>query len=88
MLKTTSKAKLWNIATNNIFFGGASAMVIAGRMKDPEGSDIVSRVYSVSAIQENPFLPEECMYCGREYIPDDSEYGNTCSLECAEAYWE
>ena len=55
MLKRKSKAKLWRIATNNIYFGGCSAMVIANRMKTTEGMSIVSRVYSVSAIQPNPY---------------------------------
>ena len=87
MLKTKSKAKLWRIATNNIFFGGASAMVLAKRMKDRDGMTIVSQVYSVSAIQENPYLPKECGFCGCDFIPDDTDCGNFCSTDCVESYY-
>mgnify|MGYP003148008878 CR=1 FL=1 len=59
MLKQESKAKLWRIATNNIYFGGCSALTLARRMQDPEGMAIVDRVYSVSAIQPNPFETDE-----------------------------
>lgn len=78
MLKTESKARLFRIATNNIFFGGASAMVLAQRMQDPEGMCIVSSVYSVSAIQENPYLPKECEWCGCDFIPIESECIKWC----------
>ena len=86
MLKTESKAKLFRMATNNIYFGGASAMVLAERMQDTEGMDIVSRVYSVSAVQDNPFEPTECHWCGCDYIPEDSEFDGFCSEDCAQSY--
>ena len=87
MLKTESKAKLWRIATNNIYFGGSSALVIAKRMRDSEGQDIVSAVYSVSAIQPNPYKPQECKYCGCNFIPAESECKEFCSAECANDYF-
>ena len=90
MLKTASKEKLWRIATNNIYFGGASAMVLANRMKDTEAMDIVSRVYSVSAVQDNPFTPKACEWCGCDFIPDNAPYDCSrfafCSDGCAESY--
>ena len=86
MLKTASKEKLWRIATNNIYFGGASAMVLANRMKDTEAMYIVSRVYSVSAVQDNPFTPKECQFCGCSFIPSDAEIENCCSDECWNDY--
>ena len=90
MLKMRSKELLWTEATNNIYFGGCSALVKANRMKDTEGSDIVSRVYSVSAVQENPFTPKVCEWCGCDFIPDYSPYDCSafafCSDSCAESY--
>ena len=59
MLKRESKSKIWRMATNNIYFGGCSALVLAKRIDDPEAMSIVSQVYSVSAIQDNPFINED-----------------------------
>jgi len=59
MLKQKSKALLWRMATNNIYFGGCSALVLAKRIQDPEAMDIVDAVYSVSAIQPNPYEQDE-----------------------------
>ena len=78
MLKTKSKARLFRIATNNIFFGGASAMVLAKRMQDPEGMSIVSTVYSVSSIQKNPYLSDDCFFCGCDFIPAESKSESCC----------
>lgn len=87
MLKTESKAKLWRIATNNIFFGGSSALVLANRMKDTEANEIVSRVYSVSRVQENPYIAKTCKYCGCHFIPAESESDDFCSEECGADYY-
>ena len=90
MLKTSSKESLFRIASNNIYFGGASAMVLAKRIKDPEAMEIVSSVYSVSGIQENPYTQKECEWCGSLFVPADSPYDCAhyafCSESCAESF--
>ena len=87
MLKTESKEKLFRIATNNIYFGGASALVIAKRMKDSEGLEIVGDVYSRSSVQENPYTAKECEWCGCEYIPAETDHEGFCGQDCAESYY-
>jgi hypothetical protein len=86
MLTTKSKARLWNIATNDILYGGAKALVLANRMQDPEGLEIVSSVYSVSAVQSNPYASHKCGWCGCDFCPDESGHDHFCSDDCAESY--
>lgn len=87
MLKISSKAKLHRIATNDILFGGATAMVLAKRIKESDGMDIVSEVYSSSNIQDNPYILTDCKFCGSEYYPAKSEHVGFCGVSCAEAYY-
>ena len=88
MLKMESKNRLARIAINDVCFGGARAMAIAGRMQDTEGESIVYDIYSgyTQIGQQNPYAIVECAWCGVQYLLAESEYGRCCSGPCAIDY--
>lgn len=79
-------AKLARIARANTYFGGASAIVVAKRLKamgsDVPGDEIVSDIYSKSNLDLGEWGAFECPECGNAVL------GKTNAINCCQEFHE
>jgi hypothetical protein len=84
------RTRLAGKAVSNVYFGGASALVIAKRMdrmnlpSSDTAADIVNYVYHHD--KKGPFETVKCEWCDQEFLPYDSGLDNFCSKDCGEQY--
>lgn len=79
-------AKLARIARANTYFGGASAIVVAKRLKamgsDVPGDEIVSDIYSKSNLDLGEWGAYECPECGNAVM------GKQNAINCCHEFHE
>lgn len=75
-----AQAKLARIARGNVYFGGASALMIARRLNAMGTAlpvdDIVSAAYASNTGNAVEYLSYECPECGRACL------GETAAMQC------
>jgi len=90
-IKQDWRTRLAHMALSNVYFGGASAMVIMKRaiaMNLPSSDvfiEIVDYVYHSDNVE--PYEPIECQWCGHMFLPCDNDNSNCCSAECTNDYY-